>query len=75
MDEPQTLPDLQARLDGLEPGDVVYMARKEFARLFGTNDAALGRLKIFVEGHNCAATWDKAGLKLRKQKKTLAEKS
>ncbi len=68
MDEPQTLPDLQARLDSLEPGDVVYIARKEFARLFGTNDAALGRLKIFVEGHNCVATWDKAGLKLRKQK-------
>ena len=67
MDEPQTLPDLQARLDMLEPGDVVHLARKEFVRLFGTNDAALGRLKIFVKGHNCVATWDKAGLQFRKQ--------
>jgi hypothetical protein len=62
-----TLPALQEHLDELRAGEVVYIKQADFNRLFGVNDAALGRLKNFAAGHDCMAIWTRYGLQFQKQ--------
>lgn len=63
MREHITLPELEANLDRLEPGQVVYISHQEFTHLFGVNDAARSRLKNFASAHSCSTNWDRTGLR------------
>jgi hypothetical protein len=63
---PFTLPSLQKRLDDLEPDEMLVVSKADFDRLFGVDDAAVGRLKNFADGHNCMATWSRSDLRFRK---------
>ena len=40
-----TLPDLEGRLDALAEGALHQITRRDYERLFGVNNAALGRLR------------------------------
>jgi hypothetical protein len=40
-----TLPDLEERLDALAEGALHQITRHDYERLFGVNNAALGRLR------------------------------
>ncbi len=51
MHPKSTLPDLEERLQELRDGGLVQISRSEHERLFGLNDAALGRLRNFARGH------------------------
>ena len=52
-----TLPDLEQRLQELQDGALVQISRRDYERLFGLNDAALGRLRNFARGHQCVASF------------------
>ena len=66
MPDFQTLPELQQHLDRMRAGEAVFVSRKDFKRFFGEDDAALGRLQNFADGHNCLAVWTRSDLKLIK---------
>jgi hypothetical protein len=57
----KTLPDLQAYLDQLRPGDQLGIPSDDYARLFGENDAAIGRMKNFAVAHGCMLSWTPSG--------------
>ncbi|HEX2726687.1 MAG TPA: hypothetical protein VHN20_12780 [Beijerinckiaceae bacterium] len=57
----KTLPDLQAHLDHLRPGDQLSIPSADYARLFGENDAAMGRMKNFALAHGCTISWTTSG--------------
>ena len=59
---PFTLPDRQARLDALDIRESLQLARDDFERLFGVNDAAFGRLRGFAESHNSMTTHRHSGI-------------
>jgi hypothetical protein len=50
-----TLPELDRKLDNLPQRAVHQIARGDYERLFGFNDAALGRLRNFAKNHACVA--------------------
>jgi hypothetical protein len=50
-----TLPELQEKLDGLQEGSLFQISARDYERLFGTNSAAVGRLRNFARGHACVA--------------------
>jgi hypothetical protein len=52
-----TLPDLEERLQALESGAIMQISRNDYERLFGLNDAALGRLRNFARSHQCVASF------------------
>lgn len=52
-----TLPNLEERLQELQDGALVQISRRDYERLFGLNDAALGRLRNFARGHQCVASF------------------
>ena len=52
-----TLPELEQNLEALQEGGMLQMSREDYERLFGTNSAALGRLRNFVKGHECVASF------------------
>ena len=52
-----TLPDLEERLQELQDGALVQISRSDYERLFGLNDAALGRLRNFARGHQRIASF------------------
>lgn len=52
-----TLPELEQELTTLREGAVHRMMRGDYERLFGENDAALGRLRNFARSHDCVASF------------------
>lgn len=62
-----TLPALQAVLDGLADGQVLHLTNADCERLFGVNDALVGRVANFARGHNCIVFWGGTGLTFRRQ--------
>ncbi|MHB2205296.1 hypothetical protein [Methylobacterium sp. CM6257] len=62
-----TLPALQAALDGLGTGQALRLTGADCDRLFGVNDALVGRVANFARGHGCSVVWDDAGLTFRRQ--------
>ena len=62
-----TLPELEAMLNGLEEGAIHNLPRGDYDRLFGENDAAVGRLRNFAKGHNCAASFADGTIVFRKR--------
>jgi hypothetical protein len=62
----KTLPDLQAYLDRLEPGEQFSVPSADYIHLFGENDAARGRLENCAKGHQCVAFWSPVGVVLRR---------
>lgn len=62
-----TLPALQAVLDGLKEGQSLRLTNAECERLFGVNDALVGRVANFARGHNCIVFWGGTGLTFRRQ--------
>lgn len=66
MTECINLPDLEHRLERLKPEQAYRLRHADFVRLFGMNDAALGRLANFAKGHDCLTSWSSAGLSFEK---------
>jgi hypothetical protein len=62
-----TLPDLEERLDALAEGALHQITRRDYERLFGVNNAALGRLRNFPKSHACAASFADEGILFRKK--------
>ena len=52
-----TLLELEERLDALGEGALHQISRRDYERLFGANDVALGRLRNFGKLHACAASF------------------
>jgi len=52
-----TLPDLEARLEVLADGEQCRITTQDYERLFGTNDAALGRVRNFAKLHACRVSF------------------
>ncbi len=62
----ETLPRLQAILDGLGPGQAVSLPYKDCYRLFGIDNALAGRVANFARGHRCIVIWHAAGPTFRR---------
>ncbi|AWN44736.1 hypothetical protein [Methylobacterium durans] len=62
-----SLPALQTVLDGLGTGQALRLTNTDCDRLFGVNDARMGRVRNFARGHNCIALWDDDGLTFCRQ--------
>lgn len=52
-----TLPELEQKLEALAEGAMHQILRGDYERLFGTNSAALGRLRNFATSHQCVASF------------------
>lgn len=61
-----TLPELEHRLDELKGGALVQISRQDYERLFGLNDAALGRVRSFARSHRCTASFADTAVLFRK---------
>jgi hypothetical protein len=62
-----TVPDLEDRLRALPAGALLRISRQDYERLFGLNDAALGRLRNFARGHQCVASFADTAIVFRKR--------
>jgi len=62
-----TLSELDAELNELQDGAYVQISREDYERLFGLNDAALGRLKNFARGQQCVASFADTAVLFRKR--------
>ena len=62
-----TLPELERAIDALEEGALHHITGRDYERLFGVNDAALGRLRNFAKSHNCAASFADGVVCFRRQ--------
>ena len=69
-----TLPDLETRLQELQDGALVQISLRDYERLFGLNDAALGRLRNFCRGHQCVASFADTAILFRKRVAPVDEK-
>jgi hypothetical protein len=69
-----TLPDLEERLQELQGGAIVQITRCDYERLFGLNDAALGRLRNFARGHQYVASFAGTAILFRKRVASMDEK-
>jgi len=67
-----TLVELQLRLDALYEGAVLQIAHRDYERLFGVNDVAMGRLRRFAKGHACAASFADGPVLFRKKIQSAA---
>ena len=64
-----TLPGLQVILDSLGEGQSLHLTNAQCDRLFGVNDALVGRVANFARGHSCIVLWDGTGLTFRRQRR------
>jgi hypothetical protein len=62
-----TLPQLEKQLEGLKEGSLHQISRRDYERLFGKNDAALGRLRSFSKGQECVASFTDNHILFRKK--------
>ena len=62
-----TLPELEERLRELREGTLLHISRRDYERLFGLNDAAVGRLRNFARGHQCVASFADTAILFRKR--------
>jgi hypothetical protein len=62
-----TLPELQARLDALAEGRLLWLAKNDCERLFGQNDVVAARLAHFAQGHGCQLGATVDGIHFRKK--------
>ncbi|MCP3463372.1 hypothetical protein [Bradyrhizobium sp. CCGUVB23] len=70
-----TLPDLEERLEELQAGALVQISRRDYERLFGLNDAAIGRLRNFARSHQCIASIADTAILFRKRVASIDQKS
>ncbi|MDA9409415.1 hypothetical protein XH98_30970 [Bradyrhizobium sp. CCBAU 51745] len=61
-----TLADLDKSLSDLGDGALHNLSTDDYKRLFGENDAALSRLRHFVKGHGCVASFSDDSIVFRK---------
>ncbi|MEH2704402.1 hypothetical protein ABIF26_009451 [Bradyrhizobium elkanii] len=61
-----TLPDLEQKLASLSEGSLLQIAHRDYERLFGTNDAALTRVRNFARSHLCVAVFADHAVLFRK---------
>ncbi len=66
MRELLSIPALEDQLSRLKPGETFRLTHVDFVRLFGTNNAAVGRLRNFAKGHSCITTRTRTGLQFKK---------
>jgi hypothetical protein len=62
-----TLPELEKQLQTLKDGGTINISRYDYERLFGVNDAAIGRLRNFARSHHCVASFADTAVLLRKR--------
>ncbi len=62
-----TLPDLEHELEALVEGGLHQITRRDYERLFGTNDVALARLRNFAKSHACVASFADDAVLFRRQ--------
>ena len=62
-----TLPELQEQLDELPEGALLQISRRDFERLFGSNDVAATLLRNFAVSHACVVAHANAAILFRKQ--------
>jgi len=70
-----TRPELQDKLDCLAEGALLQIGAQDYERLFGTNDAAAGRLRNFARSHGCVASRCDGAILFRKKLTQFDEKS
>jgi hypothetical protein len=70
-----TLPELEQVLDALYEGAQHHITRQDYERLFGANDAAVGRLHNFAKAHACAASFSDEAILFRRQVQTRSRSS
>jgi hypothetical protein len=61
-----TLPELEERLRELREGTLLHISRRDYERLFGLNDTAVGRLRNLARGHQSVASFADTAIVLRK---------
>lgn len=62
-----TLPELESRLHVLTDGEIFTVSSRDYERLFGLNDAAVGRLRNFAKAHACVISHADHGIVFRKE--------
>ena len=62
-----TLPELQEKLDKLQPGAMLQIGRRDYERVFGLNDVAVNRLRHFAKGHQCIVSFADTAILFRKK--------
>ncbi len=65
-----TLPELEQKLESLTEGALHQIARRDYERLFGTNSAALVRLRNFAKSHDCVASFADHAILFRRRVRT-----
>lgn len=66
-----TLPELEQKLEALDEGALVQITRDDYERLFGTNSAAVGRIRNFARSHQCVVSYADEAILLRKRVRQL----
>lgn len=66
-----TLPYIQERLDALRAGQDFSLSRDDKVRLFGLNDAAVGRIHGFARSHGCHPIYFGGGVMFRKNNRPI----
>jgi hypothetical protein len=61
-----TLPELEAELERLSPGERREIDQADYWRMFGANDVARARLENFARGHRCGIAVTQSGIEFRK---------
>jgi hypothetical protein len=62
-----TLPELENKLESLVEGALLAISARDYERLFGTNDAAFGRVRNFAKAHSCVTSPAEHGILFRKE--------
>ena len=62
-----TIPDLESKLEALSEGAIFAISACDYERLFGVNDAAVGRLRNFAKAHDCVTSHADHGIVFRKE--------
>jgi len=70
-----TLPELEERLDRLTSGSLFEIGAGYYERLFGTNDAAVARLRNFARSHACVVSHSNNTILFRKQIAAVGDSS
>jgi hypothetical protein len=62
-----TLPDLEEKLESLADGSLFDITARDYERLFGINEAAMGRLRNFAQSHDCIVSFGDHGVIFRRK--------
>ena len=64
-----SVPELDETLDTLPAGALYQITRRDYERIFGTNGAALGRIRNFAKHHACVISFADDAILFRKKER------